>query len=320
MKKIFFAMMVVSSYFMISSCSKSDSPSATPASTDITAVMVVTANGVVVANNGTVFLDDSVVVTVTCTGNASNALTNLKITCTDPNFNLSNGDYQTALTGIAAVKSAPRWPAQGNSTVTFTATVTGSTGSPAVVTCKLNVLQVIRGSHLLGNQKNPSEIQLYSSTVMNPTTTTNTFGFTDIASVPDLDTAIDFVYFTRTTFNYIGSPDDTGALSIYGAPANGNMANWAHRNKTRFILTNISSSVFDAATSNIAMLAMLTSAKATGEPTLKSISILNNQVYLFKTESGKYGLMRVQSPSGGWEPSTATTVSGDVQLLTDFFN
>jgi hypothetical protein len=318
MKKIFFAMLMVSSYFILPSCSKSSD--STPASTDVTAVMVVTANGVIVANNGTVFLDDSVVVTVTCTGNASNALTNLKITCTDPNFNLSTGVYQTALTGIAAIKSAPRWPAQGDVPVTFTATVTGAAGNPAVVTCKLNVVQVIRGQQLIGNQLNASAIQLYSSSVINPTTSTATFGLTDIASVPQLDTAIDFAYFSRTTFNYIGSPDDTGTLSVYGSLANGNMAGWAHRNKTRFILTNISSGVFDLATTNLAMLGLLNTAKAGGEPNLKSISVLDAQVYLFKTEAGKYGLMRIQSPQGGWEPSTATTVSGEVQLLIDFFN
>ncbi len=320
MKKLFFAMMILSSYFLLPSCSKPSSD-ATPASNDVTGVITVTSNGVNVANNGSVFLDDSVVVTVTCTGNASNALTHLKITCTDPNFNLASGPYEATLTGTSAVKSTPRWAAQGSGAVTFTAIITGSTGNPATVTFTVNVVKVISGIQLLGNQKNTAPNQLYSSSVINTNLSTATFGLTDVAANPTLDTAIDFAYFTRTTLYYLGSPDDTGTLSIYGSPANGNMAQWSTKNKTRFMqIANITATQFDDSTSNSGMLSLLNIAKAGGEPKFSAVSIVDTQIYLFKTQSGKYGLMKIISPDMAWDPATGTTLSGTVQLKIDFFN
>jgi len=323
MKKLFFAMMIVSSYFLLPSCSKPSSD-ATPANTDLVVSFTVTANSVNVANNGVVFVDDSIVVTVNCTGNASNTLTNLKITCTDLTFNLSSGPFETALTGTSAVKSAPRWGAQGDGPVTFTATVTGSSGNPVVQTFTVNVMQIISGLQTLGNQKEAANNQLYSSTVINSTVGTATFGLSDVAAVPGLDTAIDFAYCTKTSLYYLVSPDDTIATRIYGAEwpnANEKITNWSKRNKTRFIqIVNITSQQFDKAVTNSEMLALLNIAKAGGEPNLSSVSIVTTQIYLFKTEAGKYGLMKIISPDQSWDPSTGTTLPGTVQLQIDYFN
>ncbi len=320
MKKLFFTLMIISSYLIFNSCSKSDS---TPATADVTASFKVTANGTTIANNGTIFLDDSVVVTVTCTGNSSNSLTHLSVACSEPNFNFGNGPYDTVLTGISAIKNTPRWAAQGDGPITFTATVKGSTGNPAVVTFTVNVVQVIAGFQTLGNQKNTASNQLFSSSVINNNSTA-TFGLSDVAAVTGLDTAIDFAYCTKTTLYYLVSPDDSIATRIYGTEwptSTEAITNWPVRNKTRFIqINNITAQQFDAATTNTALLTLLNKAKAGGEPNRSSVAIIDTQIFLFKTAGGKYGLIRIIAPSPAWDGNTASAISGDVQLHIAFFN
>lgn len=328
MKKIFFALMILSSCFLVQSCSKSSD--STPASTDVTASIAVTANGVNVASNGYVFLDDSVVVTVTCNGNATNSLTNLKITSTAPTFNNSTGPYTVALSGASVVKSAPRWPAQGSGLVTFTATVTGSSGSPATVSITINVAQIISSNPILGNQTSTAP-KFYSSSVTNTNLGINAFDLSDVAAQTNyaLDTAIDFGYATRKTAQFlIMSPDDSNATGAYGrewSTQNEKITNWPHRNKTRFKLTSITgiptTGQFDAAKTNAAINALLITAKAGGEPNLSAISVYDTQVYLFKTEKGKYGLMEIISPDGqiGTTPPF-DVIAGTVQCKINFFN
>lgn len=321
MKKLFFAMMIVSSYFILPSCSKSSTDTVTPSISDVTATIAVTANGVNVPSAGYVFLDDSVIVTVTCTGNADNALTNLKVVSSASTFTTLN----TPLTGTSAVKSSARWPAQGKGIITFTATVTGAKGNPANVTFSVNVAEIISLSPELGNQTSTTP-KFFSSTVTN-NTGENTFDLSDVASQPNyaLDTAMDFAYCTRKTAQYmITSPDDSNATAIYGTQWSNTgerITNWPHRNKTRFILTTITKNVYEAANTKSAINALIVSAKAKGEPNLSSISVFDTQVYLFKTESGKYGLMEIKGPTGSIETvAPFGVVPGTVQLLINLFN
>ena len=319
MKKLLFAMMIISSYFMLPSCSKSSD--ATPTTTDVTATISITANGKTVSDGGYVFLDDSVVVSVNCTGNSSNALTNLKLTSDAPGFTT----YTTSLSGTSVSKSAPRWPGQGSGVYTFTAVVTGSAGTPATVTFKIDVAQIVSTNPEIGNQASATP-KFYSTSVTN-NTGVNTFDLSDVLSQPKyaLDTAIDFGYCTRKTASYlIASPDDSNLTAIYGAQWSATaerITNWPKRNKTRFILTTITSGDFDKATTNTQIIAMFTKAKAAGEPNLSSISVFDTQVYLFKTDGGKYGLMEIVGPTGSINTASPFNVlDGTVNMKVHFLN
>jgi hypothetical protein len=312
MKKLLSAMVLlsVSSLFLLTSCSKSSDSSATIA--DATVGISVTANGAAVANNGTVFPDDSVIVTVTCTGNASNNLKHVKLMVSGQ----STAALDVDITGTSVTKTY-FWPAQGSTSVTFTATVTGSTGNPGTATFTIGINDLRNSNPVLGNQvnANPKFWSLSND---------STYSLSDVAARPSLASKIDFGYCSRTTGNLLISPDDSNATAIYAtqwSAANEKITTWTSRNTTKFILVSnsvVSSSDFSNATTRAAQYALIVKAKAAGEPNISAVSIFDTQIYLFKTAAGKYGLLSVVSATGSVTGGTPN--DGLTQLQIYYLN
>jgi len=310
MKRIFHTFTVmsgISALFFLSSCS-SPSSDTTPASNDVTVSVSVKANGVTIANNATVFPDDSISVVITCTGNAQNNLSRIKVTSTYQTASI----IDTTLTGTSATQSF-WWPVQTTTgAVVYTIKVTGVTGNPATATFTLNVADIANYSPVLGNQTDGVG-ELFSTSL------DSVYSMTDIYTNPSKQSAIDIMYCsTSDSMNMLLSPSSARATLAYGTNWGSHpgeqITNWSVRNITRFKLANVTQAQFLAATTKSKQNALISSAKAAlGEPTAGSVGIYDTQVYLFKTQAGKYGLVLVSNPTG---TVTGTSIApGQVQLL-----
>lgn len=298
----------ISSLLIFTSCSSPNSSSSS--SSDVTCSVVVKVNGVVTANNATVFPDDSVAVTITCNGTSQNPLSRIKVTSTYQ----TTAIIDTTLSGTSATQSF-WWPvalASGTSgSVTYTIKVTGTSGNPATATFTLNIADIADYNVVLGNQSDVNG-QCFSSSG------DSVFSMTDIFNVPSRASTIDMMYCSTTdSNNMIISPSSARATSEYGTnwtnPSE-KITQWGVRNITRFKIANITQAQFFAATTKSAQNKLITSAHASlGEPTAGSQGIYDTQVYFFKTQAGKYGLVYISSPFG---TKTGTTVAaGNVNLL-----
>ncbi|MGQ1947636.1 hypothetical protein ACT3CD_11120 [Geofilum sp. OHC36d9] len=109
---------------------------------------------------------------------------------------------------------------------------------------------------------------------------------------------IDFVYYYGTTKNAtIAAPNDEGAIATYTNATYG-LSTWATKNSTKFAMSTVSASEFDA---------MEDDAVISEEENVTSSAVAGlevNDVAAFTTAAGKKGLFKVVSVSGTGGSST----------------
>jgi hypothetical protein len=107
-------------------------------------------------------------------------------------------------------------------------------------------------------------------------------------------TAVDFLYWWgASTSATIGAPDDANAALVYTG-ANG-LPNWTTKNATRFVITTVTVAEFDAINDGNVLATL-----AAGANTLTRLgSLVVDNVFGFKTASGKYGLIKVNNINDG---------------------
>jgi hypothetical protein len=112
---------------------------------------------------------------------------------------------------------------------------------------------------------------------------------------------VDFLYwYGASTQATIGAPDDPKANEVYTG-VNG-LPNWTTKNATRFVETTVTVAEFDAITDGNVLATL-----AAGATTLSHMgSLAVNTVFAFKTQSGKYGLIKVDA--------IVTGASGDITI------
>jgi hypothetical protein len=106
--------------------------------------------------------------------------------------------------------------------------------------------------------------------------------------------SVDFLYWWgSSTHATIGAPDDANANLVYTG-ANG-LPNWTTKNATRFVSTTVSVAEFDAIQDGNVLATL--AAGATTETRMGSLIVDN--VLGFKTQTGKYGLIKVTDINDG---------------------
>ncbi len=314
MKKIFRTIMVLSvaSLGVLSSCKKD---STTSIADPVTGVISVTAKNTTsgiqrtLASGGLVYADDSVVITVTCTGNSSNELKTVTLKSDNPAATLLNA---VAISGTSASKSAA-WIVNGSGNVTFTSTVTGATGDPSTSTFVVKITLISSSNATLGNQANINPKFWASSTGL-------TYFLKNVSDSPALASKMDFAYCSRTAGNKIISPSSQDATDIYATQWSATaekITTWNHRNVTVFkLVTNITQTDVQNANGNPALISdLIAKALTGGEPTADNVSVLISQIYVFKTEAGKYGIISINNASGGVNGGTATDGYADLVVM-----
>jgi hypothetical protein len=113
--------------------------------------------------------------------------------------------------------------------------------------------------------------------------------------------AIDFLYWWGASTNAtIGAPDDPKANLVFTGP-NG-LPNWTTKNATRFVETTVTVAEFDAINDGNVLATL-----AAGATTLSHFGDLaTDVVFGFKTQSGKFGLIKVINVNTG--------ASGDITI------
>jgi hypothetical protein len=91
----------------------------------------------------------------------------------------------------------------------------------------------------------------------------------------------------------IGAADDNLIPSVYTG-----IANWNTKNKTRFSITNITTSEFDAITDDVKIDAVSSISET------KVIGLTTGNVFAFKTEFGKKGLVKITNITKGLNTQT----------------
>jgi hypothetical protein len=106
--------------------------------------------------------------------------------------------------------------------------------------------------------------------------------------------SVDFLYWWgASTSATIGAPDDPNANLVFTG-ANG-LPNWTTKNATRFVITTLTVAEFNAITDGNVLADI-----AAGATTLTRIGqLVSDNVLGFKTQSGKYGLIKVNSINEG---------------------
>jgi hypothetical protein len=106
--------------------------------------------------------------------------------------------------------------------------------------------------------------------------------------------SVDFLYWWGASTNAtIGAPDDANAALVYTG-ANG-LPNWTTKNATRFVLTTLTVAEFDAITDGNVL-----ASEAAGATTLTRMGqLVVDNVFGFKTQTGKYGLIKVTNINEG---------------------
>ena len=106
--------------------------------------------------------------------------------------------------------------------------------------------------------------------------------------------AVDFLYWWgASTSATIGAPDDANAALVYTG-VNG-LPNWTTKNATRFVITTVTVAEFDAINDGNVLATL-----AAGANTLTRLgSLVVDNVFGFKTASGKYGLIKVNNINDG---------------------
>ena len=311
MKRIFKTIMVLSvaSLSILSSCKKSDD---TTTVTDpvkgvisVTSKNTTTGTSRTLANGGFVYGDDSVVVTVTCTGNSSNALKT--VTLTSNNSSVTPGISNVAISGTSATKSYA-WIVVGTGSITFSSTVTGEKGDPSTSTFTIKITEISTDNPSLGNQAPGSDANRIWSAK-----TGLTYSLKNVTDTPAIAAKMDLAYCSRSSTNggnKLISPSSADATAIYSdqwGAVTEKITTWNHRNVTLFkYINNITATDITNANGNAGKTAdLIAKAMSTGEPTLDNVPVASGQVYLFKTEAGKYGVIQVQSAEGS---ATGTSI------------
>lgn len=316
MKKLFKTMMVLSmaSLAVLSSCKKdkTDDPTIADATIDINAKV----DGVAINSGDEVTTGKVVKFTIISTGNSDNKLKSISMTSTAGGSALLTKD----LSGTSSTDTAT-FNATTTGTVSFTVSLTSEKGN---VTKSFSV-KVVTPPNIdsdnpqLGNQAAGAPIFWAS-------TTKTTYKLSDVKNTPSVAATIDFGYVTRSLANggnKLVGPTSQDATDIYAtqwSAAAEKITTWNKRNNTLFKeATNVTVSQFDNAQGDVtAMNNLIVSAKNAGEPTLTSTSVGNGRIYLFKTEAGYYGLIKVVDASGDIDPATSTANAGAVSTVVYF--
>jgi hypothetical protein len=176
-------------------------------------------------------------------------------------------------------------------------TVTDKDGVTASQTLKITVAALNSWSTtLLGNQKS-TEPSFYAS---------STNARYTLAQAATNSAKVDFGY---------GNGSETGNEFFLGAPTDASIQvifpdtkTWATKNATKFVLTNLTATQFDAITSpNDVIKAVDAGTKPAFESRVRGTEIEANDVVGFTTAAGKKGLIKVVSRSTN--PSTTTETS-----------
>jgi hypothetical protein len=106
--------------------------------------------------------------------------------------------------------------------------------------------------------------------------------------------SVDFLYWWGgSTSATIGAPDDPNANLVFTG-ANG-LPNWTTKNATRFVLTTLTVAEFDAINDGNVL-----ATEAAGATTLTRMGqLVVDNVFGFKTQTGKYGLIKVTNINEG---------------------
>ena len=148
------------------------------------------------------------------------------------------------------------------------------------------------------------EINDYASIILgaqNNETTGSFFSLTENLTYSQTDAyanqeLIDFIYYfdgsDGGTEHNLASPDAVG-LEEYFTDTTG-ISNWTLKNKTRFIKTSLSVLQFDFIDSDLLLISSFSGDKKRIASNLKT-----NDIYSFKTQSGKYGLFKVNDILAG---------------------
>jgi hypothetical protein len=134
---------------------------------------------------------------------------------------------------------------------------------------------------------------LYNNTVGSFYATTNGLVY-NVNTAATNSTLIDLIYYySGGNGATIGAADDSNINGAYPGTLN-----WATKNKTRFTTTSITSSEFDAIV-NDATIDALSSISDT-----KVINLAVGNVFAFKTEAGKKGLVKITNITKGLNTQT----------------
>ncbi len=286
----------------LSSCKKTDVADAT---------VTVSAN----PSTTTIKTGTTITLTLNFVGNSDNQLKSYKLTRSGVSTNLVSKD----LTGTSAVDYFSETLSTAG-TYTYIATLTSAKGD---VTTSLQITVVtptptVNKSFSLGNQTSGTP-RFFSCSK------SSTYNLSDAVGNATLQAALDFGYCTRASGgNKIIAPNSADATAIYSSAASSpqwsdattSIHNWTTRNATTFIkVTSVTASQLAATGADIN--ALISTAVSSGAPTADAISVVAGDVVLFKTASGKYGLIVVSTANGSY---TTSTQAGDASLIAYYQN
>ncbi|HLO90090.1 MAG TPA: hypothetical protein VK172_02890 [Lentimicrobium sp.] len=273
MKKwnLLLSMLFISSAIFVTSCSKDET--ATGPSLSLKGGATYT------STDKTIQVEDPILVGVTGTSGDAN-LTRFKFSITsnnvattilDSTFNSANFNYDQELTFTSVGEARllfELWDKDGNKDEkSFNITVEDAG------------MQVVKYSNVELGSWNDAVGSFYSSTE----NIVYTRG--QLTTSVSNQAKIDFLFFKGTTNgNTIASPDDTDANTINDLQLN----LWTNKNQTRFNTTDITVAQFDAITTSFQFPVF-----QMGSQTTKVNNLTEGQVVMFKTESGKLGLIKV---------------------------
>lgn len=297
--KIMMAMLSIAAVVGFSSCGDDEDETIADAKVTMTVRKVVGASSTIIASGATVANGDSLFLEIKFEGNDKNKLKSYTLTGTWSNAVPKNGNLsgtsQTITDGAIISLPAGNYAysvvltsEKGNVTSAFNFTVGGSTSSYTI-----DVTEAV----ILGNQAD-AEAKFWSGK------NKNEYFLADAVGNSTLQAAIDFGYATRSSANggnKLISPNSQDATDIYAtqwSSATEKITNWTTRNNTTFILTTLTATSFNNATDSTAIEALINTARTAGEPNNQSVSLVDNKVYLYKTQAGRYGLIWVVQATG----------------------
>ncbi len=312
--KIMMAMLSMAAVVGFSSCGDDEDETIADAKITLTVRKVVGNTSTIISSGATINSGDSLNVEIKFEGNDKNKLKSYQTTGSWATTTLKSGNLSgtsaTVIDGSTANLPASNYTytviltsEKGTITAPFNFTIAGAPASTYVINT---------GVVLLGNQAD-SKAKFWSGK------NDNSYFLADAVGNATLQSAIDFGYATRTDGNKLISPNSADATAIYAdqwANNSEDITNWTTRNNTTFILTTITPTSFNNATDSAAIEALIATARTAGEPNNQSVNTVNDKVYLYKTQAGRYGLINVATTTGSVVNGSAQ--SGEINFFVKY--
>jgi hypothetical protein len=196
-------------------------------------------------------------------------LNNIPTTLLDSTFNSDSFNWETNLT----------FAGPGNVALSFELTDAANMKATRDFNVTVQAHQIIKYSNIeLGSWNDAIGSFFSTSEGIN-------YNISQTSTVPANQAKIDFLFFKGiTNANTIASPDDIDANTIPDLKLN----LWTNKNQTRFNTTNITAAQFDAIGANYEFPDF-----NINQQTTKANELMVGDVILFKTQSGKLGLIKI---------------------------